>query len=714
MGRKASEARQVMVMNQIGRPVNTPKNYEAYSAEGYQANVIGYKCVSILSRACASIDWELYKGDREIESHPILDLLTHPNPMQSRAAFFESFIAYYMIDGNSYMEAIRPSGKGPPVELWSIRPDKMRIIGGSLGLPQAFVFKYGQNEKLWPVDQITGLSDILHMKTFHPTDAWYGMSPIEAATYSIDQHNDSGKWNLSLLQNMGTPSGALVVEQSDSNPSGIIPAEQFKNLQDQIKNKVAGAGNAGKVMLLEGGMKWQAMGFNAKDMDWMEGRNNAARDIALAFGVPPIILGIKGDSTFANYKEARASLYEDTILPLLDLISDELNSWLIPMYGDQGLELYYDHDSIAALDVRRSEKFAEISGAGFLTTNEKRELLGFDSIDGGDTILVNAGQISIADIGMLPDESDALNPDKKPVENEDGKTENDAEDGDKSNHKFTQINLLNRNEKQKSAKDANILRERLASGMYHDLKEAFENQAKELKKALENVEPRTMEFAALQVLSDTKEMELILKKYIRRSLKLFGEPILNGAKCWGLEFETKSSIKFQTFVDRFVESRTIKSLAHIEGTSGKKARRIIKEAIAEAQETGASSRDIASQLEDEFGSISTSRANTIARTEMAIASNQGSLEAAKALDIPDLMKEWVSVNDDRTRGTADADHVSVNGQQVPLNEKFSVNPDASMDGPGDPSAPAEQVINCRCSVVYARAGKTLIPQYEVK
>jgi hypothetical protein len=446
------------------------------------------------------------------------------------------------------------------------------------------------------------------------------------------------------------------------------------------------------------------MGFNAKDMDWMEGRKMAARDVALAFGVPPIILNIPGDSTFANYKEARLSLYEDTILPLMDMIKDELNHWLVPMFGED-LHLEYDKDAIEALDVKRSEKFVQISSAGFLTFNEKRTLLGFEPVEGGDTLFIPSG---LTPINEMNEPSEVVD---EPEENEDGPEEDSPED---EGEKASQVNLLTRNEKQKSLKQINALRDKLYTGMFHDLKEDFEDQAKELGKALANIDPRVMEYAALNVLSDSKKIESTMRKYLRRALIMFGEPVLNGGKSIGVGFETKTRIRFQQFVDSFIDQHLKVAITHIEGTSIKKARRIIKEAIASSQETGISSREIANELMLEMSSLSKSRANTIARTEIGIASNQGSLQAAKALDIPDLQKEWVSTLDDRTRDTDHADHVSVNGQRVGLDEKFNVEPDATMDGPGDPSAGAEQIINCRCSLVYVRAGKTLLPVFEEK
>lgn len=692
-GRKASESRQVLVMNQVGRPVSTPKNYEAFAEQGYQINVIAYKCVSVLSRACAAVKWNAYRKNEALESHPIIDLLNAPNPMQSKAAFFEATIAYYEIAGNSYIEAVKPNPKMPPLELWPIRPDKVQIIPGALGLPQAFIFKGASAEKVFTVDQITGNSNILHMKTFHPTNPWYGMSPIEAAVYSIDQHNEAAKWNLSLLQNMGTPSGALVVKQDERNPSGTLEEPQYVNLKKQLDEKYAGGKNAGRMMLLEGGLDWKQMGFNSKDMDWLEGRKMAARDVALAFGVPPIILNIPGDSTFANFKEARFSMYEDTIIPLLDLLKDELNHWLVPMFNDATLSLDYDKDSIEALTAKRAEKMSFVNGLSFLTINEKREMSGFEEVEGGDELYITSSQIPIGEV----EEEEVVVEEEEPVVEEE-----------------KQVNLLNSSEKKRAWREMNEARKKLSNAMYQDLIDDFNDQADELKKATTNIDKSLLEFAALKVLSDNTKLEATLQKHIKRSLLFFGNPILEGGKFFSPDIEKKSTVKFNQFAASFVKKRTAEAIQQIEGTSIKKARKIIKDVIAESLESGESIENIGEELRSKFSTLSKSRSETIARTEIAVASNEGALEAARELGIPDLEKEWVSVNDDRTRHNPDvADHLSANGQTVGINEKFFINPDTTMDGPGDASAPPEQVINCRCVTVFKRAGKTFVPSYEV-
>jgi HK97 family phage portal protein len=254
------------------------------------------------------------------------------------------------------------------------------IVPGKNGMVAGYVYKVDNVERYFPVNQITGKSKILHLKQFNPLDDWRGLSSIEPAAFSIDQHNQAAQWNQSLLQNGARPSGALVVNSEKGNLSN----EQFTRLKEEIEDKFSGSNNAGRPMLLEGGLEWREMSMSPKDMDFIEAKNSSARDIALAFGVPPQLLGIPGDNTYSNMQEARLALWEETILPLLDRTADALNHWLTPMYGD-GIKLAYDVEEISGLSMRREKIWQRIESASFLTINEKRKMIGLPEIEGGDS-----------------------------------------------------------------------------------------------------------------------------------------------------------------------------------------------------------------------------------------------------------------------------------------------------------------------------------------
>ena len=137
-----------------------------------------------------------------------------------------------------------------------------------------------------------------------------------------------------------------------------------------------GAVNAGRPLLLEGGLDWKAMSLSPKDMDFLEAKHTAAREIALAFGVPPMLLGIPGDNTYSNYQEANRVFWRSTVLPLASRIGAALTQWLAPAFGD-GIRLVVDTDQIEALANDRAALWEQVSKAPFLTVNEKREAIGY-------------------------------------------------------------------------------------------------------------------------------------------------------------------------------------------------------------------------------------------------------------------------------------------------------------------------------------------------
>ena len=396
---KASRAGPLIALQHPGRAVWTPRRFEAFAEEAYKRNVIAFRAISQVTRAAASVPWRLFRGAggraeggrQALETHALLDLLARPNPMMARAEFIEAVTGYLLIAGNSYIEAA-PAG-AEPRELWPLRPDRMKVIAGKTGLPKGFVFTVGGAERRWEADPVTGASPILHLKTFNPLDDFYGLSPAEPAGFAIDQRNEADKWNMALLQNGARPSGALVYEPKDGAAANLGD-EQFARLKREIGEQYAGARNAGRPMLLDGGLTWREMSLSPKDMDFLETRNAASRDVAQAFGVPSQLLGIPGDNTYSNYQEARLALWEETVIPLLCHLRDELNAWLAPLFGE-GLTLDFDLDEVSALALRREKTWARLQAADFLTVNEKRGLTGLSPLPEGDVVVLRRGEAKL-------------------------------------------------------------------------------------------------------------------------------------------------------------------------------------------------------------------------------------------------------------------------------------------------------------------------------
>jgi HK97 family phage portal protein len=380
---KASRTARVIALEGPGRPRWTPRDYAALAREGYMANAIVYRAVRLVAENAASCSFLLYQGAAELDRHPLLDLLTRPNPRQDGAALFEALYSHLLLAGNAYVEAVTlgGSGEGDVRELYALRPDRMRLIPGADGWAEAYEYTVaGRSVRFEQSAQ--RLPPILHLAAFHPLDDHYGLSALEASAVAVDVHNAASRWSKALLDNSARPSGALVY---DGPEGSVLSDNQYDRLKRELETTYQGVANAGRPMLLEGGLDWKPMSFSPRDMDFMEARHAAAREIALAFGVPPMLLGIPGDNTYSNYREANRAFWRQTVLPLATRVGCSLAQWLAPAYGAE-LILAIDTDRIDALASDRAALWERVTNAPFLTINEKRAAVGYGALEGGDQI----------------------------------------------------------------------------------------------------------------------------------------------------------------------------------------------------------------------------------------------------------------------------------------------------------------------------------------
>ena len=351
----------------------------ALARSGVMRNAIAYACVRKIATAAASVPWLLYEGARELESHPLLALLARPNPQEDGASLFERWYAFLQSAGNAYLEAVMLEGR--PRELHVLRPDRMQVVPGARGWPAAYDYTVdGRASRI--ARDAGGFLPVLHLALFHPLDDYYGLSPLAVAGTAVEVHNQGAAWAKALLDNAARPSGALIYKGPDG---GGLSEDQFGRLKRELEDAYQGSANAGRPMVLEGGLDWKAMSLAPAEMDFAETRAAAAREIALAFGVPPMLLGIPGDNTYANYAEANLNFWRQTVLPLVGRSAAALTHWLCPRFGDD-LRLDFDADAVEALATAREAVWEKLNAADFLTLNEKRAAAGYSPVPGGDTL----------------------------------------------------------------------------------------------------------------------------------------------------------------------------------------------------------------------------------------------------------------------------------------------------------------------------------------
>ena len=292
-------------------------------------------------------------------------------------SLLETLAAQLLLHGNGFVQVMK-DGAGKPVELFALRPERITVQPGPDGWPNGFIYRAGERAITIPLADEDGWPNVIHLKAFHPTDDHYGAGCLAAARQAVAIHNAAATWNLALLENAARPSGALVYDGGDT---GGLSTDQFDRLRDELSSAFSGQANAGRPMLLEGGLRWQSMSMTPADMDFAELKAAASRDIALAFGVPPMLLGLPGDNTYANYREANRALWRLTLLPLLGKILSGLQEGLRPWFPDARLAV--DLDRVPALSEDRERLWNQVSAADFLGDEEKRAMLGLAAAGGG-------------------------------------------------------------------------------------------------------------------------------------------------------------------------------------------------------------------------------------------------------------------------------------------------------------------------------------------
>ena len=369
-------------------------SYADLARDGYTENAIVYRCINEIANGVAAVPFKLMRGDQPIEDHPLLDLLSKPNPTMSQSEYFQKLVSYLLISGNSYMLRVG-SDDGVPTELYCLRPDRIEIKTTKYGfMPNSYHYVVeGQIRDKYDIDPLTGQSVLKQIKLFNPMDDFMGQSPLMPAAADIDQHNLGGKHNTHLLINGARPSGAVVYKPRDETGAmAMLTDSQREQLRQDLQSRFNGTGNTGRTMILEGDFDYKEMGLSPKDMDFANMKSMSAKDIALVFGVPAQLIGASDTQTYNNMAEARLALYEETIIPLLHHLESDLNEWLVPLFGDD-IELKYDIDGIPAISERRrlvTDNILRAVNEGVLTRNEARERLNLDPISGGDEIYIPA------------------------------------------------------------------------------------------------------------------------------------------------------------------------------------------------------------------------------------------------------------------------------------------------------------------------------------
>ena len=351
------ESRPVLARGLSGVPAAAlgewPATYEAQVRDGYCRNAVAQRAVRLVAEGVGAAPLEA--------SAPELLRLVEARGLR------EAVAAQLLLHGNAFVAVMRDA-EGAVEGLFPLRPERVRVELDEGGWPAAYRYQVGARVTRFSADPVR--PEVIHLRGFNPVDDHYGLGCLPAAAGAVAIHDAAARWHKALLDNAARPSGALVYDPGDGS---ALSAEQWERLKREMADGFSGAGNAGRPMLLEGGLKWQAMSLSPADMDFVGTKAAAAREIALAFGVPPMLLGLPGDSTHANYREANRALWRLTVLPLAGAVLGGLSEGLRGWWPDA--RVVVDLDRVPALAEERAMLWASVAAADWLSPDEKRALV---------------------------------------------------------------------------------------------------------------------------------------------------------------------------------------------------------------------------------------------------------------------------------------------------------------------------------------------------
>jgi len=341
------------------------QDYATLCRDGFARNPIAHRCVRLIAESAASVP--LRSSDAQLSR-----LLSRGLPGRSATETLESFYGYLQLGGNAFFEAVLSGDE--PIALIAHRPDTMKMGADAKGKATGWTQEVGGRTRRFPRDTATGRCALFHMRLFNPADDCHGLSPLSAAAQAVELHNRGAVWAKALLENSARPSGALVHDPASGER---LTDEQFERLKSELETNFSGPRAAGRPLVLEGGLDWKTISMSPTDMDFIQLRREAAREIALAFGVPPMLLGLPGDNTYANYREANQAFWRQTIIPLVSKTASGMQGWLAGFFGE-GAALVPDLDAVPALAEERAVLWKRLSDARFIREDEARVLAGLE------------------------------------------------------------------------------------------------------------------------------------------------------------------------------------------------------------------------------------------------------------------------------------------------------------------------------------------------
>ena len=605
--------------------------------------------VDFLGRNIASLGLHQFRRvsdtDRErLTDTDLIRLINEPNPSTTRYRLMDSLVRDFGIYDRAYWLKARTS-KGRPF-LLRLPPAYVRPMGSWMW-PDAFEFNGGRERKIYPADQV------VHFRGYSP-DGSSGVSPIESLRRVLAEEYEAGRMRENTLRNGARVSGYL--ERPAGAPAwSDTAATRFRTAWQA---QYAGSGPmAGGTPILEDGMKFVPASQTAEQLQYVEARKLTREEVAAAYFIPPTMVGVMDSATFSNIKEQHKHLYQDTLGPWLQMIAEELALQLLGDFPDSK-GTYLEFNLAEKLRGSFEEQAAQLQasvGGPFMTRNEARALSNLPAIDGGDELIV---PMNVTEGGQASPQDSA--PDGLMA------------GGDR---------LALKAGPRPAVKAGPELTDEQKAGALELFEVFFERQRETVVSDLAaggewwDADRWNRELAA-----DLEDFALSLTTEVGRAqaVALGFDPA---------DYDVERTLEFLAAV---AEARA----EQVNETTFRWIREEIENAEEELEPEEDADRARAAAAGKVFETSISQRAGAAGRAFLSNMASFAAVEAGEKLAGDSLVKTWrVTSTNPRTA------HVRMNGETVPIGDKFS----NGMNWPGDPRGGPDEVAGCECSVDVAYA-----------
>lgn len=369
-------------------------SYKTAAGEGYTLNYVIHKIVDDISKMASNIPITV-EGDANAEA-----LLNMPVPGVGYKKWMKRAISEKMLDGNAFAQITKFGNR--ITRLDQLRPDRVSATRASCDRIVEYQYTCGQ-QKSFPVDPITGISDMFHSRFYNPLDTEMGLSPVKAAYKSLVQNNEIARIHTAILKNDGAPKGFITMVKPTNDGFAPAPDDEKMNKLRRYVNHVLGTKNRGKLAVMNWLMKYERMGQTGQEMDWAKNKEDTAREMAIALGYPAFLLGFSEGSTFNNVDAAANWLVLNTVLPILTEVLEDLEMMFL-IHSKVKVEIKPNEEEIIAIqELIRSKRTAarEDFIAGVITDKEARIEGGYEEIPDG-TIFMPTNRVPLGmDVASL-------------------------------------------------------------------------------------------------------------------------------------------------------------------------------------------------------------------------------------------------------------------------------------------------------------------------